>query len=125
MPLLCLVDHDPHGVEILTTYKFGSSAMAFNNEHLAISRLNWLGVHHHDYELSNSSVLPFSSTDDKKMLQLMTRPWLSAQNDGARWRHEIERLHLNKRKAEIEILSDYPGGLVQYVRRKIEDHDWI
>ena len=44
IPLLGLVDSDPHGINILWTYKFGSEAMRFDARNLHVPRLEWLGV---------------------------------------------------------------------------------
>lgn len=44
-PILALVDGDPDGLEILSTYKFGSKAAAkLNQESLGVDRIEWLGV---------------------------------------------------------------------------------
>ena len=39
---------DPHGIEILATYKFGSCAMS-NLADLAVPGIRWLGVHAADF----------------------------------------------------------------------------
>lgn len=43
-PIYALVDCDPDGLEILTTYQFGSAAKARLNDSLAVDRIIWLGV---------------------------------------------------------------------------------
>lgn len=48
IPILALVDADAHGLEIVTTYKFGSRAMMHENESLVAPRLEWIGVKHDD-----------------------------------------------------------------------------
>lgn len=44
VPILCLVDGDPHGMQIFLNYRDGSKAMSFDNENLVASRLQWLGL---------------------------------------------------------------------------------
>lgn len=43
LPIYILVDADPHGVEIMCTYKFGSMMMIHNSEHLAVPKIEWIG----------------------------------------------------------------------------------
>jgi meiotic recombination protein SPO11 len=38
-----LVDADPHGIEIMLTYKFGSISKIHNAEHLAVPSIEWIG----------------------------------------------------------------------------------
>lgn len=42
-PLYILVDADPHGVEIMCTYKYGSFMKVHNSEHLAVPSIEWIG----------------------------------------------------------------------------------
>ena len=46
MPILALVDGDPHGIDIVATYALGSAAMAFDRENLAADRVELLGIYH-------------------------------------------------------------------------------
>ena len=48
IPLLVLVDGDAHGLEIVTTYKFGSRTMMHENDLLVAPRLEWIGVRYDD-----------------------------------------------------------------------------
>lgn len=43
LPVYILVDADPHGVEIMCTYKFGSKMMIHNSLHLAVPTAHWIG----------------------------------------------------------------------------------
>ena len=42
-PMYILVDADPHGIEIMCVYKFGSLQMIHSAEQLAISNIEWIG----------------------------------------------------------------------------------
>ncbi|KAG8882332.1 endodeoxyribonuclease [Tulasnella sp. 332] len=44
IPLLALVDADPHGLDILSVFKFGSASMEHERETLEASRLEHIGV---------------------------------------------------------------------------------
>lgn len=43
IPIYILVDADPHGIEIMCTYKFGSLQMVHNSQQLAVSSIEWIG----------------------------------------------------------------------------------
>lgn len=42
-PIYIIVDADPHGVEIMFTYKWGSMLKIHNSVHLAIPTIEWIG----------------------------------------------------------------------------------
>lgn len=42
-PIFIIVDADPHGFEIMCTYKFGSKLKIHNSAHLAIPSIKWIG----------------------------------------------------------------------------------
>ena len=44
LPVLLLVDCDPHGIHIALVYKFGSSKMREEEERLAVPEAKWLGI---------------------------------------------------------------------------------
>ncbi|GAA5962355.1 hypothetical protein JCM3765_002953 [Sporobolomyces pararoseus] len=105
VPIMFLVDADPHGIEILSTFVLGSSALSHDSSNLAIGyeRANWIGIKPtslvDDLARRDESLL-LNSRDRRKAIAMMRREWFPAQ-----WRRELEcLLHLN-RKAEIEILS--------------------
>lgn len=49
VPVFCLVDADPHGLDIASVYKFGSRNVALGMENLAVDRLEWIGVKAFDW----------------------------------------------------------------------------
>ncbi|XP_025109277.1 meiotic recombination protein SPO11-like isoform X2 [Pomacea canaliculata] len=44
LPTFALMDADPHGIAIMLVYKYGSKAQAFENHHLAVPAIKWLGI---------------------------------------------------------------------------------
>lgn len=42
-PIYIIVDADPHGIEIMCTYKYGSMLKIHNSEHLAVPQIQWIG----------------------------------------------------------------------------------
>lgn len=43
LPILCVVDCDPHGIDIMRTYKYGSRGLG-HEENATVPGLQWLGV---------------------------------------------------------------------------------
>lgn len=43
LPILCVVDCDPHGIDIMRTYKYGSRSLS-HEENATVPDLQWLGV---------------------------------------------------------------------------------
>ncbi|XP_046897164.1 meiotic recombination protein SPO11 isoform X6 [Hypomesus transpacificus] len=44
IPIFALVDADPHGIEIMCIYKYGSVAMSFEAHSLTVPSVMWLGL---------------------------------------------------------------------------------
>ncbi|KAL4236140.1 endodeoxyribonuclease [Mactra antiquata] len=44
IPILVLVDADPHGIEIMAVYKFGSKSLSYDTDYLAVPSIKWLGI---------------------------------------------------------------------------------
>ena len=56
--VVALVDGDPHGLDILATYKNGSAAMSYSAADLCIPELCWLGVRVEDLSARAQARLP-------------------------------------------------------------------
>ncbi|GAA5888179.1 hypothetical protein JCM5296_000220 [Sporobolomyces johnsonii] len=110
IPLLFLVDSDPHGLEILSTYVLGSSSLSHDAANLAIGpgRANWVGIKPSEWDslgIKREELLMLTSADRKKAGAMIKREWWPVE-----WRKELEyMLHLS-RKAEIEALSSSPSS---------------
>ncbi|THF99719.1 hypothetical protein TEA_001121 [Camellia sinensis var. sinensis] len=64
LPAYCLVDCDPYGFDILTTYRFGSMQMAYDAQFLRVPEIRWLGVFPSDsekYDLPQQCLLPLTA----------------------------------------------------------------
>ncbi|XP_062871399.1 meiotic recombination protein SPO11 isoform X3 [Trichomycterus rosablanca] len=60
IPVFALVDADPHGIEIMCIYKYGSVSMAFEAANLTVSSMLWLGLLPSDIESFASEVFAHS-----------------------------------------------------------------
>lgn len=114
MPIYCVVDYDPHGIEILSVYKCGSAAMAHENHRLAVNGVRWLGIWPND--IPSYCWLTMSKHDRKKAKKLLQLPWIRIT---PKWTSELQRMLFLNAKAEIQAMANQTGGLERYLERII------
>ncbi|CAG8669973.1 5835_t:CDS:10, partial [Dentiscutata heterogama] len=123
IPILGFFDNDPYGIDILSVYKFGSTAMSFDNENLATPIIKWLGLHCSDwrkYNISKNTLLPLTSADRKKAYQLLQREYFQDE-----WRDEICRMLYMEKKAEMQSLCEN-DDILNYLSMKFKNPDsWL
>ncbi|GAA6014960.1 hypothetical protein JCM11491_002373 [Sporobolomyces phaffii] len=110
IPVMFLVDCDPHGLEIMSTYVLGSSALSHDASNLTIGRDRaiWIGLKatSDSSNVSRDDLLLLTPRDRRKALAMLKRPEFPAD-----WKRELEHmLHLN-RKAELEAVSSSESTL--------------
>ncbi|KAF3959030.1 hypothetical protein CMV_016115 [Castanea mollissima] len=123
LPTYCLVDCDPYGFDILTTYRFGSMQMAYDAKQLRCPEVCWLGVFPSDSEkycLPQQCFLPLTAEDKKKAEAMLNRCYL--QREVPRWRLELELMLQKGVKFEIEALSVHSLSFLskEYITSKIQ-----
>lgn len=99
IPAFILVDSDPHGIEIMFTYRFGSIALANDVESLAYPDLIWIGLKPSDAILFGIDHEPLSDNDTQKIKCMVSRPYIS---DAIK--KEIDLMMKHNQKSEIEAL---------------------
>ncbi|KAM6502169.1 DNA topoisomerase IV alpha subunit [Amanita muscaria] len=107
VPILALVDGDPHGLDILSVYKYGSQSLQHENDKLTANRLIALGLWTSDIQelcISLDSMLPLTLGDERKAFSMLQR------TIPKKWKKELMRMVHTRRKAEIEILLSMPRG---------------
>ncbi|KAF3395892.1 Meiotic recombination protein rec12 [Penicillium rolfsii] len=120
-----LVDGDPHGMSIMSTYKYGSIAHLHENARLSLPCLEWLGLRVADAILASGSpganpVLSLRPSDRRKILAMLrNNPAWSNNGPEPEWRAELQRMLMLNAKAEIEMLYDRDGGLEGWIDRKL------
>ncbi|XP_067033456.1 meiotic recombination protein SPO11-like [Acropora muricata] len=127
IPVLGLVDADPHGVEILSVYKFGSKALSFDSHNLTVPIIKWLGVLPSDIErlaIPGDKRIPLTERDRTKARELLERPYIKVQKP---WAQEIEAMLSMGYKAEIQALSSISLEFLSdtYLPVKIKYGKWI
>lgn len=126
--IFAIVDHDPHGFNILSVYKFGSVALAHENHRLVVHEMKLLGVKNVDLgpllnesseanAATDNGIIPLTSHDRKKVKQLLEKGYIWTQED---WRCELQRMLFMNLKAELQAIDvDNRGGLEAYLTRKL------
>lgn len=120
-----LTDGDPHGMAIMSTYKYGSAAHLHQNGRLSIPRLQWLGLRVTDIiavpeVLGDTALLSLTTRDRKKiMAMLRNSPVWASDGPEPEWRAELQRMLVLNLKAEIEILYGCQGGLEGWINRRM------
>ncbi|CAG8895720.1 unnamed protein product [Penicillium egyptiacum] len=120
-----LTDGDPHGMAIMSTYKYGSAAHLHQNARLSIPRLQWLGLRVTDIiavpeVLGDTALLSLTKRDRKKiMAMLRNSPVWASDGPEPEWRAELQRMLVLNLKAEIEILYGCQGGLEGWINRRM------
>ncbi|WVQ83477.1 hypothetical protein IAT38_005618 [Cryptococcus sp. DSM 104549] len=104
--IYALVDADPHGLSILSTYMYGSLANSHSAEHAGLplgDRLEWMGLKASDWArlgVDYDDLLPLEKADVNLAMSMLRKQTTLPLE----WKHELSRmLHLN-RKAEIEAI---------------------
>nr|QIC49994.1 putative meiotic recombination protein SPO11 [Actinia equina] len=127
IPILGLVDADPHGIEILCVYKYGSKALSFDACNITVPVIQWLGVLPSDIErlsIPEHVRIPLSSRDRLKCQSLLERPFMKSQPS---WKQEVEIMMTKGFKAEMQALSTISTSFLTdtYVTVKIRNGRWI
>ncbi|KAI3845152.1 hypothetical protein MKX03_019819 [Papaver bracteatum] len=128
LPAYCLVDCDPYGFDILTTYRFGSMQMAYDAKFLRLPEVRWLGAFPSDavnYQLPKRCLLPLTAEDKKKAGAMLLRCYL--HQEAPQWRSELEIMLKTGVKFEIEALSVSSISFLseKYISSKVQNGVFI
>jgi meiotic recombination protein SPO11 len=119
-PVFGLFDSDPDGLDILSTYKHGSTVLAHEKADLELPCLQWLGLSSEalggasDLHESQGQ-LKLSDRDRKKAIRMLERETFKLELE---WRREVQMMLMLNVKAEIQILDAKEGGLVSWLEAK-------
>ncbi len=119
-----LVDGDAYGVDILCNYRYGSVKMAFENLHMTVPEIKWLGITPEDIAEFKLQGTYFKDSEMARFESVKKRAYML---DGNPWLGQIERLQKQGVKVEIQALCDYaPDFLAKmYLPYKIRFGKWI
>ncbi|KAF8019666.1 hypothetical protein BT93_G0376 [Corymbia citriodora subsp. variegata] len=124
LPAYCLVDCDPYGFDILSTYRFGSMQMAYEAKSMCNPEMSWLGAFPSDFEkysLPKECLLPLTAEDKRKTEAMLLRCYL--QREAPDWRFELELMLQRGVKFEIEAFSVHSLSYLsrEYIPSKIQE----
>ncbi|KAI9373749.1 meiotic recombination protein spo11 [Aspergillus egyptiacus] len=120
-----LVDGDPDGISIMSTYKYGSRAHVWENRKLNIPCLRWLGLRISDVVEGSQlgrdeALITLSRRDRRKIVSMLSKsPVWAVDGPEPEWRTELQRMLILNVKAEIEIEYDRDGGLEGWIDREM------
>eukprot|EP00818_Percolomonas_sp_WS_P009012 CAMPEP_0117439988 /NCGR_PEP_ID=MMETSP0759-20121206/2844_1 /TAXON_ID=63605 /ORGANISM="Percolomonas cosmopolitus, Strain WS" /LENGTH=1100 /DNA_ID=CAMNT_0005231711 /DNA_START=1124 /DNA_END=4427 /DNA_ORIENTATION=+ len=128
IPVLCLVDYNPFGYQIFTTFAHGSARMGMETSHYSLPHTQWLGLRHEDTQnIHPSQKQPFTMLDEQKANELLCCLMAEEQQSVTAATNEtnIRELFLmsqNKYKVELQVLYNSLGltNFSYYIRELIK-----
>ncbi|KAB8360640.1 hypothetical protein FH972_024378 [Carpinus fangiana] len=108
IPIHALVDYDPDGIAILSTYRHGSSSLAHEGLALVTPTLQWTGLRSADVD-NVPDMLPLTLRDRRKAVSMLS--WSRFGGDAnpfSEERYELQKMLMLNAKAEIELLHAQP-----------------
>ena len=121
------MDYDPSGIEIMTIYASGSTAMAYDNDNLTTPNIKWLGIRPSDFDkhgLPSNVRVQMNWKKIKLVDKLLKEEFVICKT---KWHEELTKMRETKQKAEIQALNcfvmDYLTNV--YLPRKLQARDWV
>ena len=108
-----MVDFDPDGIAILSTYKYGSENLAHETSHMCLPQIQWLGLRS-EHVLSDKAthadqwLLTLTARDRKKARSMLGWQILEGDED---LRRELQVMLMLNLKAELQLLDATPDGM--------------
>lgn len=112
-PVYAMVDFDPDGIAILSTYKYGSVNLAHETSHMCLPKIQWLGLRS-EHVLSGEAthadqgLLTLTARDRKKARSMLGWQVLEGNDD---LRRELRVMLMLNVKAELQLLDATSDGM--------------
>lgn len=139
--MYALVDFDPDGIAIMSTYKHGSHSLAHENmtssstPALALPELHWLGVRSDQVfripagegdtkggaTSDAQGLMKLTPRDRKKASRMLEWDLLAENGPEPEWRRELQTMLMLNVKAEMQILEERPGGLSAWLEGELQE----
>lgn len=120
-PVYAMVDFDPDGIAILSTYKYGSKALAHETSHMSLPQIQWLGLcseHVLSGEATHAEqgLLTLTARDRKKARSMLG--WQVLEGDES-LRRELQAMLMLNFKAELQLLDATSDGMVNLLESSL------
>jgi meiotic recombination protein SPO11 len=117
-PIYAMVDFDPDGIAILSTYKYGSKALAHEMSITCLPHIQWLGLRSEHILSGNATraaqgLLTLTARDRKKARSMLG--WQVLERDESFSRELRVMLMLNL-KAELQLLDATSDGMIKLLK---------
>ncbi len=124
IPVYALVDYDPDGLGILSTYKYGSATLSHENPTLTVPQIQWLGLRSSDIRDTDNthqiqSLLQMSNRDRRKAAKMLEWDHISDGGSEPQWRQELQVMLMLNMKAEIQLLDVSLGGMQDWLYTRL------
>ncbi|KAI0996799.1 hypothetical protein K3495_g11384 [Podosphaera aphanis] len=107
IPIYALVDFDPDGIGIMSTYKHGSLNLS-HEKNITVSSMRWLGIKNHDILTGDAvpqKLLSLSPRDRRYAMKMLERAEFQVENGDSDCKTQLQIMLLLNLKAEIQILG--------------------
>jgi meiotic recombination protein SPO11 len=126
-PVYGLVDFDPDGIGILSTYKRGSKRLAHETAELSCPTMHWIGLKSGDILSSTDThqvqgLLKLSGRDRRRASRMLMREPLDENGEEPVWRREVQVMLMLNIKAEIQLLDARKGGMGSWLDAHMNLH---
>jgi meiotic recombination protein SPO11 len=127
-PIYGLVDYDPDGLAIFSTYKHGSIGLAHESADLVIPQLRWIGLRIEqilacgDDLHAGQGLLTLSERDRKRARSMLGWEVLASEDD---LKQELQTMLMLNMKAELQLLDALPGGTQELLQRMLPRYNWL
>ncbi|XP_066594322.1 meiotic recombination protein SPO11 [Prorops nasuta] len=120
IPLYILTDADPFGIDIMCTYRYGSTNFSKVDKDLICKDLRWLGVHPKELAFLGVKKTPLTKLDLSKLDSLMNRPYATPSLTR-------QIAEMRNGKAEIEAISNFSSSFLTatYLPSKIKGEAYV
>ena len=123
-PIFALVDFDPDGVAIMSTYKHGSQNLSHENARLNVPGIRWLGLRSEclldrSGGFDGNGLLPLTNRDRKMAKKMLEKSSLGIESDESELRRDLQLMLMLGCKAEMEMLNDREGGVERWLEERL------
>lgn len=126
-PVYALVDWDPDGLAIMSTYRNGSIAISSDSVELCVPQMQWLGLGHEhlfscgDDAHATQGLLELTQRDRRKATVMLERSQFNNEDaEDCAYTRALQTMLMLNLKAELQLLESQPSGMETLLRSKLD-----